>query len=213
MRPPLLSLIVVSFKAASGLPKSAWPSNSNSSARASSSVFLAFLFDVWWITSLLTLVPFWLVKRFKFFTSQKVQGDSVISSPRLAWQSVESNRRHAKILCLKGLLVSVYSYYYTWNISVMQELYAIIIERTKIKEELMAIKKPVGRPQEFNLKIVGKLADSVSHNYSISDACKFARISRSTYYFYLNNEPLFAEVMVLAYENRRKVKFNFRTTY
>ncbi|GEM_PF-641347 len=95
----------------------------------------------------------------------------------------------------------------------MQELYAIIIERTKIKEELMAIKKPVGRPQEFNLKIVGKLADSVSHNYSISDACKFARISRSTYYFYLNNEPLFAEVMVLAYENRRKVKFNFRTTY
>jgi ACT domain-containing protein len=77
----------------------------------------------------------------------------------------------------------------------------------------MAIKKAVGRPQEFNFKIVSKLADSVSHNYSIGDACKFARISRSTYYYYLNNEPLFAEAMALAHNNQRKVNFNFRTTH
>lgn len=75
----------------------------------------------------------------------------------------------------------------------------------------MAIRKSVGRPQEFNLKIVSKLADSVAHNYSVSDACKFARISRSTYYYYLNNEPLFAEVMALAYTDQRKVSFNFCT--
>ena len=75
----------------------------------------------------------------------------------------------------------------------------------------MAIKKPVGRPQEFNLKTVSKLADSVAHNYSVSDACKFARISRSTYYYYLNNEPLFAETMAEAYANQRKVSFNFCT--
>lgn len=77
----------------------------------------------------------------------------------------------------------------------------------------MPLKKAVGRPQEFNFRIVSKLADSVSHNYSISDACKFARISRSTYYYYLNNEPLFAEVMAQAHENQRKVNFNFRTPY
>ncbi len=75
----------------------------------------------------------------------------------------------------------------------------------------MAIKKPVGRPQEFNFKIVSKLADSVAHNYSISDACRYARISKSTYYYYLNHEPFFAEVMALAHENQRKVSFNFRT--
>jgi ACT domain-containing protein len=77
----------------------------------------------------------------------------------------------------------------------------------------MAIRKPVGRPQEFNFKTVSKLADSVSHNYSISDACKYARISKSTYYYYLKREPLFAETMALAHENQRKVNFNFRTTF
>lgn len=76
----------------------------------------------------------------------------------------------------------------------------------------MAIKKAVGRPQEFNFKIVSKLADSVAHSYPVSDACKFARISRSTYYYYLKSEPLFAEAMALAHENQRKVNFNFRTT-
>ena len=75
----------------------------------------------------------------------------------------------------------------------------------------MPIKKAVGRPQEFNFKIVGKLADSVAHNYSISDACQYARISKSTYYYYLKREPLFAEVMATAFENQNKVSFNFRT--
>lgn len=75
----------------------------------------------------------------------------------------------------------------------------------------MAIKKAVGRPQEFNFKTVSKLADAVSHNYSIADACKFARISKSTYFYYIKREPLFAETMARAYENQRKVNFNFRT--
>jgi hypothetical protein len=76
----------------------------------------------------------------------------------------------------------------------------------------MAIKKAVGRPQEFNCKTVRKLADLVAHNYSISDACKLARISKSTYFYYLKREPLFAETMAIAHENQRKVSFNFRTT-
>jgi hypothetical protein len=76
----------------------------------------------------------------------------------------------------------------------------------------MAIKKVVGRPQEFNFKTISKLADSVAHSYPISDACKFARISKSTYYYYLKREPLFAEAMALARENQSKVSFNFRTT-
>ncbi len=75
----------------------------------------------------------------------------------------------------------------------------------------MAIKKAVGRPPKFNIKIVNKLADSISHNYSISDACKMAKISKSTYFYYLKHEPLFAETMALAHENQRKVSFNFRT--
>jgi len=75
----------------------------------------------------------------------------------------------------------------------------------------MAIKKAVGRPQEFNFRIVNKLADSISNNYPISDSCKFARISKNTYYRYLKSEPMFREKMAQAHANKNKVNFNFRT--
>lgn len=77
----------------------------------------------------------------------------------------------------------------------------------------MPIKNAIGRPPKMSMKIVNKLADSISHNYNVSDSVKYAKISRSTYYHYLNNEPLFAEAMVLAHRNQRKVSFNFRTLY
>lgn len=75
----------------------------------------------------------------------------------------------------------------------------------------MALKNAVGRPPKFNMKIVDKLSDSISHNYSISDSCKFAKISRASYYHYLRTEPIFKEAMDTAYENQNKVNFNFRT--
>ncbi|HEY4963404.1 MAG TPA: hypothetical protein VIH90_01780 [Candidatus Saccharimonadales bacterium] len=77
----------------------------------------------------------------------------------------------------------------------------------------MAIKNAVGRPPKFNMKIVNKLSDSISHNYSVSDACKHARIGRSTYYCYLKTEPYFADKMATAKDMQNKVNFNFRTTY
>jgi hypothetical protein len=81
---------------------------------------------------------------------------------------------------------------------------------TKMRE-FITMKNPVGRPTKFDMRIANKLADTVAHNYPISDACRYARISRSTYYYYLNNEPLFAKKMSHAHENKNKVSFNFRT--
>lgn len=75
----------------------------------------------------------------------------------------------------------------------------------------MAIKSAVGRPPKFNLKIVDRLAFYIERNYSISDACKYTRISKDTYYRYLRTEPLFADSMATAKENANKVSFNFRT--
>jgi len=77
----------------------------------------------------------------------------------------------------------------------------------------MAIKKAVGRPPKLNHKIVMILADSIQHNYSISDACKFAKISRDSYYRYLKNEPIFAEKMATAKENQNKLVMSFLTIY
>lgn len=76
----------------------------------------------------------------------------------------------------------------------------------------MAIKNSVGRPPKLNLKIVDKLAYYLERNYSISDACKYTNVARSTYYKYLKTEPLFADSMSTAQNNADKVSFNFRTT-
>ena len=73
------------------------------------------------------------------------------------------------------------------------------------------VKKSVGRPPVMNVKIMLKIADLIAHNYSIVDSCKYAGLGRRTYYDYLNNNPVFAEEMKLAHENKNKVNFNFRT--
>jgi hypothetical protein len=75
----------------------------------------------------------------------------------------------------------------------------------------MGVKKAVGRPSKLNYRTMFKLADSIQHNYSISDACGFAKISRDSYYRYLKTEPMFREHMERAHNNRNKVSFSFRT--
>lgn len=75
----------------------------------------------------------------------------------------------------------------------------------------MAVKRAVGRPPKFNIKIMMKIADSVSHNYSIVDSCRYAGISRDTYYRHLKSESLFREKIAEAFENQTKVNFGFRT--
>jgi len=77
----------------------------------------------------------------------------------------------------------------------------------------MAIKRAVGRPPKFNIKIMLKIADSISHNYSVVDSCIYAGISRDTYYRHLKSEELFCEKIAIAFENQNKVSFSFRTTY
>lgn len=75
----------------------------------------------------------------------------------------------------------------------------------------MALKNAVGRPPKFNTKTVDKISFYMERNYNVSDSCKFARISRSTYYKYLMSEPLFADSIAAAQDNAKKVSFNFRT--
>jgi ACT domain-containing protein len=54
------------------------------------------------------------------------------------------------------------------------------------------------------------LADSIQHNSTIKEACRYAGISRNTYYRYLSNE-VFAEKMKAARDNQNKVVFSFFT--
>ncbi len=75
----------------------------------------------------------------------------------------------------------------------------------------MAAYKAVGRPPKVNYKIIIKLADAIQHNANVTDACRYAGISRDTFYRYLNNEEVFAEKMATAKDNQSKVVFSFLT--
>lgn len=75
----------------------------------------------------------------------------------------------------------------------------------------MTIKKAVGRPPKMNLEVAYKLVDSISHNYTISDGCQYAGISRQTFYRHLNSNEMFAKEIATAKKNQNKAVLNFVT--
>lgn len=77
----------------------------------------------------------------------------------------------------------------------------------------MAIKKAIGRPHKVDYRVMIKLADAIQHNASVTEACRFAGISRQTYFYYLNNNQVFADKMSIAFKNQNKVVMSFLTTY
>jgi ACT domain-containing protein len=54
------------------------------------------------------------------------------------------------------------------------------------------------------------LADSIQHNSTITEACRYVGVSRQTYYAHLKNE-VFAEKMATAKKNQSKLIFSFVT--
>lgn len=77
----------------------------------------------------------------------------------------------------------------------------------------MIFNNPVGRPTKMTIRTMLKLTDALKNNYNVTDSCKWAGISRDTYYKHLNNDMAFAARVNYALECRNKVSFNFRTTY
>ena len=64
------------------------------------------------------------------------------------------------------------------------------------------IKKSSGRPSKITIDTMDKIADAIKHNYSVTDACLYGKISRDSFYRYLNTEPLFTDKIIVAYENQ-----------
>lgn len=75
----------------------------------------------------------------------------------------------------------------------------------------MLFSNPVGRPTKMNIRTTVKLVDALKNNYNVTDACKWARVGRTTYYRHMNNNSAFAAKMNYAFECRDKVSFNFGT--
>lgn len=75
------------------------------------------------------------------------------------------------------------------------------------------VKNAVGRPHKVNYRVMIKVADAIQHNASISEACRFAGISRQTYWYYMNNNIVFREKMTVAKNNQNKLVMSFLTTF
>ncbi|HEX8182602.1 MAG TPA: hypothetical protein VF575_03290 [Candidatus Saccharimonadales bacterium] len=76
----------------------------------------------------------------------------------------------------------------------------------------MTAKKAVGRPPKVNLKIIIKLADAIQHNANVTDACRYAGISRDTFYRHLDND-MFADKIAAAKANQDKLVMSFLTIH
>ena len=77
----------------------------------------------------------------------------------------------------------------------------------------MQIKKAIGRPHKVDYRVIVKLADAIQHNATITEACRFAGISRQTYFYYMNSNSVFSEKMAIAKSNQNKAVFSFLTIY
>lgn len=77
----------------------------------------------------------------------------------------------------------------------------------------MTYGRAVGRPTKMDIRTLVKLADALKNNYNVTDACKWARVGRTSYYRHMNNNPAFAAKMNYAIESRNRVSFNFGTSY
>jgi hypothetical protein len=75
----------------------------------------------------------------------------------------------------------------------------------------MSIKKAIGRPPVVTYTTMRRLSDSIQHNSTITEACRFAGISKDTYFRYLRENQVFAEKMAEAKDNQNKVVFSFLT--
>ena len=59
----------------------------------------------------------------------------------------------------------------------------------------MTYKNGIGRPSKVDQKTILRLSDAIQHSATVADACRYAGISRTTYYYHYNHEKVFAERM------------------
>ncbi len=75
----------------------------------------------------------------------------------------------------------------------------------------MEIRKAVGRKPKVTYTTMLRLADALQHNSTISEACAWTGISRTTFFYYMRNNEVFRQKMLAAKEDQNKVVFSFFT--
>ena len=73
------------------------------------------------------------------------------------------------------------------------------------------IKKTISNRHKITYLTLINIADDIQHNNSVAEVCRKNKISRQTFYYYLNNEPEFTQLIVKAYEYQSKIPTSFFT--
>lgn len=75
----------------------------------------------------------------------------------------------------------------------------------------MEIRKAIGRKPKVTYTTMLRLQDALRHNSTITEACRWTGISRTTFFYYMRNNEVFAEKMTAAKEDQNKAVFSFFT--
>lgn len=74
------------------------------------------------------------------------------------------------------------------------------------------IKKTISNRHRITYLTLINIADDIQHNNSVAEACRKNGISRQSFYYYLNNEPDFTQLIIKAYEYRSQIPTPFFST-
>jgi len=75
----------------------------------------------------------------------------------------------------------------------------------------MEIRKTTGRPPKVTYTTMLRLEDSIQHNSTITEACRWVGISRTTFFYYMRNNEVFRQRMLAAKQRQNEVVFSFFT--
>lgn len=73
------------------------------------------------------------------------------------------------------------------------------------------IKKTISNRHKITYLTLINIADDIQHNNSVTEVCRKNGISRQSFYYYLNNEPEFTELIIKAYKYQSEVPSAFFT--
>ncbi len=71
------------------------------------------------------------------------------------------------------------------------------------------IKKTISNRHKITYLTLVNIADDLQRNNSVAEVCRKNRISRDSFYRYLNNEPDFTQIITKAYEYQSKIPTPF----
>ena len=74
------------------------------------------------------------------------------------------------------------------------------------------IKKTISTRHKITYLTLINIADDIQHNSSVAETCRKNGISRQSFYYYLNHEPDFAQLIIKAYEYRSQIPTPFFST-